>query len=150
MTSPCSICGYSSRLLYGPKKREQQVPWIVICSTNWGAELLQCPSCGQLWMRIYYEPWGSYPHSVPWPFDVATWKVRADPGRGSGRDHFRLGWWHHAQIHELMDSSTSEWHELYLSEGVTTGCLPRLKLGITSAMLLNGDGELSYDDIVAR
>jgi len=143
MTSSCSHCGYPSRTLRGHST--PTITWEKIAGDAWGGSLLRCPTCQQLWFLIPYEPFAAYAHFVPFPFDEDLYRQHNDPPKGY--KYKRIAWWHMGRIFELFDAATPQMQNQYLSEGVTDGCVYRLKAGLTPEFLLFGEHNLSFDEV---
>ena len=63
-------------------------------------ELVACPSCGQLWLESFYEPFASFRYAVKWPADKALFEAERD------RDESHtLCKWHEGQVRVLANGA---------------------------------------------
>jgi hypothetical protein len=98
-SSMCTNCHAESQELWaiGPPYPQ----WREAAAGNYVA-LQECPTCGQLWLESYYEPFAAFRYAVKWPGDLHLFEVMRD------RDgSLALNRWHEAQV-RLMGNGASE------------------------------------------
>jgi hypothetical protein len=95
----CSNCHAESQELWAigppyPQWREVTAGDFVV--------LQQCPTCGQLWLESFYEPFAAFRYAVKWPGDLRLFEAVRDRDRS-----LSLCRWHEAQV-RLMGNGASE------------------------------------------
>ena len=64
----CENCRYKSTQIYVPSGTRPHLNFIEVKDINWYTQLLRCPECNSLWIKIMHEPYGMFEFIVYWRY----------------------------------------------------------------------------------